>query len=100
MSEAYRGILCIFFVQHNELNCHIRDHMAEWSKALCLGRSLRAWVRTPLWSMYLKTPVSTPGCGESLLFLPLSGFIGCQNREKLLLYTYVVDWCWYLNSRS
>ncbi len=40
----------IYFVCTRTIRiCHV--HMAEWSKALCLGRSLRAWVRTPLWTV-------------------------------------------------
>lgn len=32
-------------------DCH--DTMAEWSKALVLGTSLRAWVRIPLVSIFI-----------------------------------------------
>jgi hypothetical protein len=77
--EAYRGILYRSFIPVLHRYRHTCDHMAEWSKALCLGRSLRAWVRTPLWSMYPNFLVSIPGCGEILLFCRhISQF--CQNR--------------------
>ena len=52
-----------------EMQCWLAasDTMAEWSKALVLGTSLRAWVQIPLVSDGRRIVVSTSRCGRDNL---------------------------------
>lgn len=58
--------------------------MAEWSKALVLGTNLRAWVRTPLMSLFLL----------KLWTFFMSKYTRIQNATRTVLYVLYCSSYW------